>query len=68
MFVGSVENALRRADAAFEFMSKLGVEYYTFHDRDVAPEGKNLTETNSNLDKVRIDAIVCLIFAFEVFC
>lgn len=28
---------------------KLGVEYYTFHDRDVAPEGKNLNETNEYL-------------------
>jgi xylose isomerase len=30
----------------------LGVEYYTFHDRDVAPEGKTLEETNKNLDEV----------------
>jgi xylose isomerase len=48
----TLPNAYRRARAAFEFMSKLGVEYYAFHDRDVAPEGKNLTETNANLDKV----------------
>jgi len=48
----SVENALRRLRAAFEFMSKLGVEYWTFHDRDIAPEGKNLAETNKNLDTV----------------
>ena len=33
-------------------MSKLGVEYYAFHDRDVAPEGKTIQETNENLDKV----------------
>ena len=48
----TLDNAYRRARAAFEFMSKLGVEYYAFHDRDVAPEGKDITETNSNLDKV----------------
>ncbi len=48
----SVDNALRRVDAAFEFMEKLGVEFYTFHDRDVAPEGKTLAETNANLDRV----------------
>jgi len=30
----------------------LGVEYYTFHDRDIAPEGKTLAETNANLDKI----------------
>ena len=33
-------------------MEKLGVKYYTFHDRDVAPEGKTIQETNDNLDKV----------------
>ncbi len=48
----TLANAYRRSRAAFEFMSKLGVEYYAFHDRDVAPEGKNLKETNANLDKV----------------
>ena len=29
----SVENAKRRLRAAFEFMSKLGVKYWTYHDR-----------------------------------
>jgi len=48
----SVENAQNRARVAFEFMEKLGVPFYAFHDRDVAPEGKNLTESNSNLDAV----------------
>jgi len=48
----SVDNAIRRAKVAFEFFKRLGVEYYTFHDRDVAPEGKDLNETNANLDKV----------------
>jgi xylose isomerase len=48
----SVEMALKRVDVAFEFMDKLGVPFYCFHDRDVAPEGKNLAETNKNLDAV----------------
>lgn len=48
----SVENALKRVDVAFEFMSKLGAPFYCFHDRDVAPEGANLRETNKNLDSV----------------
>ncbi len=48
----SLDSALRRVDVAFEFMEKLGVPYYCFHDRDVATEGKNLTETNKNLDAV----------------
>ncbi len=36
-------------------MEKLGVGFYCFHDRDVAPEGlggKSLAETNKNLDAV----------------
>merc|ERR1719409_1321156 len=48
----SIEDAKERVDAAFELFTKLGIEYYTFHDRDIAPEGKNLKETNLNLDKV----------------
>ena len=37
---------------AFEFMEKLGAPFYCFHDRDVAPEGKTLAESNKNLDAV----------------
>src|SRR6478735_3575047 len=36
--------------AAFEFISKLGVPFYCFHDRDVAPEGRSFAETRSYLD------------------
>ncbi len=48
----SVDNAIRRVHAAFEFISKLGAPFYAFHDRDVAPEGTTLAETNRNLDAV----------------
>jgi xylose isomerase len=48
----SLEMALKKVDVAFEFMEKLGVPFYCFHDRDVAPEGKDLRETNKNLDAV----------------
>jgi xylose isomerase len=48
----SVENAQRRVRAAFEFIGKLGASFYAFHDRDVAPEGSTLAETNRNLDAV----------------
>ncbi|ADV62095.1 D-xylose isomerase [Isosphaera pallida ATCC 43644] len=48
----TVENAQRRVRAAFEFFEKLGVPYYAFHDRDVAPEGASLKETNAILDQV----------------
>jgi len=48
----SLKNAQRRVRVAFEFMEKLQAPFYAFHDRDVAPEGKNLRETNKNLDAV----------------
>lgn len=48
----SVDMALKRVDVAFEFMEKLGAPFYCFHDRDVAPEGANLRETNANLDRI----------------
>ncbi|WP_437190695.1 xylose isomerase [Planctomicrobium sp. SH527] len=48
----SVENALKRVDVAFEFISKLGAPFYCFHDRDVSPEGATLKESNANFDRV----------------
>jgi len=48
----SVENAQKRARVAFEFIEKLGAPFYAFHDRDVAPEGATLAESNRNLDAV----------------
>ena len=48
----SVDMAKKRVKVAFEFMEKLGVPYYCFHDRDVAPEGNTLAESNANLDAV----------------
>jgi len=48
----SVENAVNRVRVAFEFMEKLGTPFFCFHDRDVAPEGATLAESNKNLDAV----------------
>ncbi len=48
----SVRNAQQRARVAFEFIEKLGAPYYCWHDRDVAPEGKALAESNKNFDAV----------------
>ena len=48
----TVENAQNRVRVAFEFMEKLGAKFYCFHDRDVAPEGSTLLESNKNLDAV----------------
>ena len=39
-------------DAAFEFVSKLGVPFYCFHDRDIAPEGATFAESCRNLDEM----------------
>ena len=47
-----MESAYARLDAAFEFFSKLGVEYYCFHDRDLAPEGNNPSESVKNLQQL----------------
>ncbi|NSB15014.1 xylose isomerase [Clostridium beijerinckii] len=44
--------AKARMEAAFELMDKLNIEYFCFHDRDIAPEGKTLQETNKNLDEI----------------
>src|SRR3954466_10366216 len=48
----SVEMAVKRVRVMFEFLEKLGAPFYCFHDRDVAPEGDDLRETNQLLDKV----------------
>lgn len=42
--------AINTMDAAFEFFEKLNVSYYCFHDRDIAPEGKNFAESCRNLE------------------
>ena len=51
------ENPLKRAEnrviAAFEFFEKLDVPFYTFHDRDVAPEGDDLKTTQFNLEHIK---------------
>lgn len=39
-------------EAAFEFFVKLGVDFWCFHDRDIAPEADTLAETNKNLDTI----------------
>ncbi|MEP6662464.1 MAG: xylose isomerase, partial [Verrucomicrobiota bacterium] len=48
----SVKNAQNRVRVAFEFIEKLGAPFYAFHDRDVAPEGKTIQESNKNLDAI----------------
>jgi xylose isomerase len=47
-----VSVALVRMDAAFEFFTKIRAPFYCFHDRDIAPEGRSLRESNKILDRV----------------
>lgn len=44
--------AKARVDACFELVNLLDVDYFCFHDRDIAPEGDTLQETNKNLDEI----------------
>lgn len=47
-----MEIAEKTQDAMFEFVQKLGLKYYCFHDRDMAPEGDTIEETNKYLDEL----------------
>jgi xylose isomerase len=47
-----VSAAKTRMDAAFEFFTKIDAPFWCFHDRDIAPEGASLAETNRRLDQV----------------
>ncbi|MGF1670125.1 MAG: xylose isomerase, partial [Balneolaceae bacterium] len=47
-----IENARFRVEAAFEFFTKLGVPFYCFHDRDLAPEGKSIASSEKNLQEL----------------
>lgn len=44
-----MDQAKARLDGAFEFITKLGAPYYCFHDRDLAPEGATVAESEKNL-------------------
>ena len=45
-----MDRAKETLEAAFEFLRKLDVEFYCFHDRDIAPEGENFAQTCRNLE------------------
>lgn len=48
----AMEIAKERVHASFEFMSKMQIPFFCFHDVDVAPRGATLAETNKNLDEI----------------
>ena len=45
-----VDRAKETMEAAFEFFQKLGMDYYCFHDRDIAPEGETFSQSCKNLE------------------
>ena len=50
---GTMEHAKAKVDAGIEFMQKLGIEYYCFHDVDIVPEDPDdINETNRRLDEI----------------
>ncbi|WP_035601129.1 xylose isomerase [Haloferula sp. BvORR071] len=48
----SVDNAKKRADVFFEFLDKIDIDYYCFHDRDIAPELNDLAKSTQALNDV----------------
>ena len=49
---GTMEHAKAKVDAGFEFMQKLGLRYFCFHDVDLVPEADDIKETNRRLDEI----------------
>ena len=47
-----IQRALDKADAAFEFVTKMGFEYYCFHDFDLIEEGSSLSESEKRLETI----------------
>ena len=52
----AMDAARTRMAVAFEFFAKIGIPFYCFHDRDVAPEGASFAEFRANLDALSDDA------------
>jgi len=49
---GTMEHAKAKVDAGFEFMEKLGINYFCFHDTDLVPEADHIAQTNHWLDEI----------------
>jgi xylose isomerase len=48
--------ARAKLEAAFELFDKLGVPFFCFHDRDIAPEGRTFAESTANLTAIVAEA------------
>ena len=51
-FGDAMKDAKLKADVAFELFDLLGAPFFTFHDRDIAPEGESLAESNRNVREI----------------
>ncbi len=49
---GTMQHAKAKVDAGFEFMRKLGIQYFCWHDVDLVPEADDIKETNRRLDEI----------------
>ena len=53
---GEIKNTMAHAktkvDVGFDFMQKLGIEYFCWHDVDLVPEADDIKETNRRLDEI----------------
>jgi len=48
----ALQAAKDKMDAGFEFMTKIGIEYYCFHDLDLVSEGSSIEEYEANLKAI----------------
>jgi len=49
---GTMAHAYAKVDAGFDFMQKLGIPFFCFHDVDLVPEAEDIKETNRRLDDI----------------
>lgn len=48
----AITKAKNKMDAAFEFISKMGIPFYCFHDFDLVSEGNSIAESDKNVDAI----------------
>jgi len=49
---GTMQHSMAKVDAGFEFMEKIDIDYFCFHDIDLVPEAQDINETNRRLDEI----------------
>ena len=64
---GTMAHARAKVDAGFEFMQKLGIKYFCFHDVDLVPESEDINETNERLDEIS-DYILAKMRGTDIKC